>query len=72
MVMPLPVINLAESWRFYDYEAKHKRNDVEYGRPSGFLEDEEKHLKELPALFQVVASGWGVLMPCDEQGNFGC
>lgn len=71
----LPVIRLEppKDVAFYDYEAKYKRNDTQYGIPSGLSDADEKHLKELALrAFQVVgASGWGRIDAMrDEQGNF--
>ena len=71
----LPVIRLEppKDVAFYDYEAKYKRNDTQYGIPSGLSDADEKHLKELALrAFQAVgASGWGRIdAMCDEQGNF--
>ncbi|WP_445116859.1 D-alanine--D-alanine ligase [Acinetobacter sp. WZC-1] len=72
---PLPVIRLEPpaDVAFYDYDAKYKRNDVEYGIPSGLSESEEKRLQALCLrAFQAVgASGWGRIDAMqDEQGNF--
>lgn len=71
----LPVIRLEppKDVAFYDYEAKYKRNDTQYGIPSGLSDADEKHLKELALrAFQAVgASGWGRIDAMrDEQGNF--
>ena len=71
----LPVIRLEppKDVAFYSYEAKYKRNDTQYGIPSGLSDADEKHLKELALrAFQVVgASGWGRIDAMrDEQGNF--
>lgn len=71
----LPVIRLEppKDVAFYDYEAKYKRNDTQYGIPSGLSDADEKHLQELALrAFQAVgASGWGRIDAMrDEQGNF--
>lgn len=71
----LPVISLQppKEVAFYDYEAKYKRNDTQYGIPCGLSEQDEKHLQALALqAFQAVgATGWGrVDAMQDEQGNF--
>ncbi|MFC3902196.1 D-alanine--D-alanine ligase [Acinetobacter marinus] len=71
----LPVIRLEppKDVAFYDYEAKYKRNDTQYGIPSGLSDADEKHLQELALrAFQAVgASGWGRIDAMrDAQGNF--
>ena len=72
---PLPVIRLQPpaDVAFYDYDAKYKRNDVQYGIPCGLSEDEEKQLQTLCLrAFQAVgASGWGRIDAMqDEHGHF--
>ena len=71
----LPVIRLEppKDVAFYDYDAKYKRNDVQYGIPCGLSEDEETQLQTLclRAFQAVSASGWGRIDAMqDEQGNF--
>lgn len=71
----LPVISLQppKEVAFYDFEAKYKRNDTQYGIPCGLSADDEQRLQALALeAFQVVgAEGWGrVDAMRDEQGNF--
>lgn len=72
---PLPVIRLQPPLdaAFYDFDAKYKRNDTEYGIPSGLSVKEETTLQQLAlqAFNAVGATGWGRIDAMqDEQGNF--
>lgn len=71
----LPVISLQppKEVAFYDYEAKYKRNDTQYGIPCGLSEQDEQRLQALALqAFQAVgATGWGRIDAMqDEQGHF--
>lgn len=71
----LPVISLQppKEVAFYDFDAKYKRNDTQYGIPCGLSPEDERHLQDLAltAFNAVGAKGWGrVDAMRDENGNF--
>lgn len=72
---PLPVIRLQPPLdaAFYDFESKYKRNDTQYGIPSGLTAEEESTLQQLAlkAFNAVGATGWGRIDAMqDQDGNF--
>lgn len=57
----LPVIKIIPKGKFYDFEAKYKREDTEYQCPSDLTAEEEKQMQQLAlqAFHALGCKGWG-------------
>ncbi|MBQ9619418.1 MAG: D-alanine--D-alanine ligase [Neisseriaceae bacterium] len=57
----LPVIKIIPKGKFYDFEAKYKRDDTEYQCPSDLTAEEEKQMQQLAlrAFDALGCKGWG-------------
>lgn len=57
----LPVIKIIPKGKFYDFEAKYKREDTEYQCPSDLTAEEEKQMQQLAlrAFDALGCKGWG-------------
>lgn len=57
----LPVIKIIPKGKFYDFEAKYKRDDTEYQCPSDLTAEEEKQMQQLAlqAFHALGCKGWG-------------
>ena len=69
----LPVIKIIPKGKFYDFEAKYKREDTEYQCPSDLTADEERQMQQLAlrAFDALGCKGWGrVDFLRDQDGRF--
>ena len=57
----LPVIKIIPKGKFYDFEAKYKREDTQYQCPSDLTADEERQMQQLAlrAFDALGCKGWG-------------